>query len=125
MKERFAFGAGSGKVRAKVFAKMIGIHEEMMARGHPLDGLRMTLRNPMMFGVFIHNIDVAGVILAGEQDDGAMRVTVIHGGEPFHGIGLAEATQAREVIPESRVSAGAGREQRRDSGSRPNTWMSE
>ena len=67
-------------------------------REQGLDGLGVPLGNPMALGVFVHDIEVALVIVAAEQHDGAMGVTVVHGGKPFDRVGLPESSQAGEFF---------------------------
>ena len=51
--------------------------KEPVALAHLFDGLRVALRDPAPFGMFIHDEQVVVVITAREEDDGVMRVMPI------------------------------------------------
>lgn len=98
------------KAGAETFAEMAFVGVKVVPREHGFNRLGVALGNPMPFGVFIEDVDVASVVSAGEEDDGAVGVTVVHGSKPLDGISLTEAMQAREFGKIVWVGGGRDRE---------------
>jgi len=81
--EPFPFRARTGIAGEQMFPQVILRGEDVVAREHGLDGLGVALGDPEALGVFIEDVDMAGMILTPEQRDGEVGVTEIQGREPF------------------------------------------
>src|SRR5436190_19415464 len=71
---------------------------------HGLDGLRVTLGNPVTLGMFIDDEDIIRRIPAAEESNAEMGVAVVHGSEPFHRLTFLEGTKTVELIDEVTVA---------------------
>ena len=72
-----------------------------VARKHFPDAFGLDLRNGSALGMFVNDKDVAIAIGAGEQNDGVMGVSIIHGGKPFDGASIIEVFDDVNATPEA------------------------
>ena len=83
----------SGRVRIlgpEAFREVFPTGIDGVPGEHGFDGLGMALGNPIALGMFVHNVNGALMILTGQQGDGKVAITIVHGGKPFDADGFPE-----------------------------------
>jgi hypothetical protein len=104
--QTIALGTGFGKARSQRFGQVLGAQIDVMTGEQGLDGRGVTLGNPVVLGVFVEDIEVVRRIATAQEHDVAMGVAVVHSGEPFDGVRLAETVQPGEGFTEGGIPKG-------------------